>query len=188
MKQLSLAIAISALVVAAFGWTSPGQSASSSTPKAQGGTAARVVRGTVRPSRATATAARPIRGPRGPRGLRGPRGVRGPIGPIGPAGPTGPQGQPGASGATNVTTGSFTYTVGPDQAAWAWRACASGSKATGGGIRSDTAAMLLYESYPVSASGAPLADGETPMGWKVGVYNFAPSEQPFTVYVICAAP
>jgi hypothetical protein len=68
MKQLSLAIAISALAVAAFGWTSPGQSASSATPKAQGGaaTAAGLGRAAVRPLRAAPVAARPIRGLRGP--------------------------------------------------------------------------------------------------------------------------
>jgi hypothetical protein len=47
---------------------------------------------------------------------------------------------------------------------------------------------LLYESYPVNASGDPLADGQTPAAWKVGVDNISPGALPFTVYVICAAP
>jgi hypothetical protein len=159
MKQLSLAIAISALAVAAFGWTSPGQSAGSAAPKAQGGTATGARVGAVKQSRARATAARPIRGPRGPRGPRGFRGFRGPIGPAGPIGETGPQGPPGAPGATNVTTGSFAYSVGAGAAAWAWRACPAGSRATGGGIRSDSAAISLYESYPVNSSGGPPPTG-----------------------------
>jgi hypothetical protein len=48
--------------------------------------------------------------------------------------------------------------------------------------------ISLYESYPVNSSGGALADGETPAGWKVGVYNYAATELPFTVYVICSAP
>jgi hypothetical protein len=87
-----------------------------------------------------------------------------------------------------VTSGSFAYSVGANGGAWAWRGCPAGSRATGGGIRSNNAAISLYESYPVNSSGGPLADGETPAGWKVGVYNFAATELPFTVYVICAAP
>lgn len=46
----------------------------------------------------------------------------------------------------------------------------------------------VYESYPVNSSGSPLADGESPAEWKVGVYNHAATELPFTVYAICAAP
>jgi Collagen triple helix repeat (20 copies) len=195
-KQLPLAISIAALILAAIGSTSIAHSAAQATPKAQAGgaTAVRVETGSTKPLRAATAAARPIRGPRGPRGPRGrpgPRGLRGLVGPAGPEGPTGAQGPPGPAGpagATNVTTASFAYAVNAGAAAWAWRGCPSGSRATGGGIRSDNANISLYESYPVNATGGAPADGETPAGWKVGVYNYASVQLPFTVYVICASP
>jgi hypothetical protein len=87
-----------------------------------------------------------------------------------------------------VTTVSFAHSVDAVSGAWAWRACPAGARATGGGVRSDNVNVSVYESYPVNSGGAALADGETPMGWKVGVYNYASTALPFTVYVICAAP
>lgn len=176
--KLPFALSLAALAVAALGWTSIAGTAGSPSGRNGAGafevvTARALAAG---PLKVRATKAKPRRGPRGLRGRRGP------AGPVGPAGPTGP------AGATNVTTASFAYSVAGNGAAWAWKACGAGSRATGGGVSSDNPAISLYESYPVNSGGGPLADGETPTGWKVGVYNFATGTLPFTVYVICAAP
>lgn len=183
-RRFAIALAIAGLVVGVLGWTSSAETARPAKAQAGGSTAARNGQGSVRPLIQTKSA--PVR--RGPRGPRGPRGRRGPAGPQGPAGPAGPQGPAGPPGATNVTIASFAYSVGPNSAAWAWRGCASGQRATGGGIRADNANLSVYESYPVDSAGQPLADGQTPTGWKVGVYNYAAATLPFTVYVVCAAP
>ncbi len=87
-----------------------------------------------------------------------------------------------------MTTGSFANSVPAESAVWAWQGCPAGARATGGGVRTDNPNLLLYESYPVDASGNPLADGQTPAAWKVGVENYSQGAIPFTVYVICAAP
>jgi hypothetical protein len=185
-SRVALGVSAAALVVTVLGVTPLGSAAGSSAgPKAQGGDSST--------ARSGQTANRPLanstpsakRGPRGPRGRRGLRGLRGPAGPAGTQGPAGPA---GPAGATNVTSASFAFSASPEVGAWAWRACPAGSRATGGGVRSDNTNISVYESYPVNTGGAPLADGETPAGWKVGVYNYAAVELPFTVYVICSAP
>jgi hypothetical protein len=167
-RRVAVALAGAALVLTVLAVT-PLAAGGSTAPKAKSGDLT-----AVRNDQAAAPAAK-----RGPRGPRGPRGRRGPAGPAGAQGP---------AGATNVTSVSFTQSVGPTAGAWAWRACPAGARATGGGARSDNVNISMYESYPVNANGGVLADGETPAGWKVGVWNYASTALPFTVYVICAAP
>jgi hypothetical protein len=87
-----------------------------------------------------------------------------------------------------VITAQFSYSVNGNSSAWAWQACSSGQRATGGGVHTEDPSINLYESYPVNSSGNPLAPGEIPTAWKVGVDNFSSGVLPFTVYVICAAP
>ena len=174
-RKLPLAVSLAALVVAALGWTSIGGTASSVQAKGGSvplGAAAKVSKAVLHTSAVRAKAVR-AKARRGPRGFRGPRGKTGPA---------------GAPGATNVIIASFDYSVGASSAAWAWQACATGSRATGGGVRTDNPNINLYESYPVDSSGNPVAAGATPTAWKVGVDNFSTGTLPFTVYVICAAP
>lgn len=106
--KIPVALSITALIVAVFGFTSLGGAAYKSHSKAA--KASKVVK--------KKPAAK--RGPRGPRGLRGPAGPQGPAGPAGPAGAPGAKGDPGDSGSVraegaassvdvdNFTSASFT--------------------------------------------------------------------------------
>jgi hypothetical protein len=126
-------------------------------------------------------------GPQGPQGLDG---AQGPPGPAGPTGPAGPPGRAGTNGATNVTTReSNPKTVAPGADDLANATCASGEKATGGGVLVvNAAADAVLNTVPVTESyGIFDADGQ-PVAWQGGIQNTTTDPVQFIVQVICAWP
>jgi len=89
--RLSIALALTALIVAVLGSTSVGQAASHAVKGGLNKARSSTLAGPLR-----VQASQPRRGPRGPRGLKGPRGLTGPPGPQGIQGIQGIQGPPGA--------------------------------------------------------------------------------------------
>ena len=82
----------------------------------------------------------------------------------------------------------FDYTVGPTGEARAWILCPSGQRATGGGGLTETTAVFVDVSYPISAADTPAGQGAIPIGWEVEVSSVSSSTRGFAAYVVCASP
>jgi hypothetical protein len=142
--------------------------------------------------------------PQAVRALRGTRGPQGPEGPPGPAGPQGPQGNPGPAGAPGPAGRSATdvYTRTLDSAAQAGGGsfvnlfCGPGEVAVTGGVRTASIFGVIFDSYPIVATGLPEPDaarpaahGEKAQGWRSGVSTkTGDTHVPYTAYVVCSVP
>jgi hypothetical protein len=82
----------------------------------------------------------------------------------------------------------FDYTVGPNSEARAWILCPSGARATGGGGTTETTAVFVDVSYPISAADTPAGQTSVPIGWEVEVSSISAATRAFRAYVVCAAP
>jgi hypothetical protein len=139
--------------------------------------------------KATASSAKPKRGPRGKRGPAGPAGPQGAPGPKGATGdkgaqgPKGDTGSPGAKGEPGPAGPvEILYLKGPVKSVPAHEKdssqvfCPSGFHDVGGG-------MLGEASFGFNLAGsAPSGDN----AWIVDVENITGSTQEFNAYVICA--
>jgi hypothetical protein len=103
--------------------------------------------------------------------------------PAGAPGAKGDKGDKGAPGATTVTVRSANQTVNANDFKTGEVSCASGERATGGGMR---ATNLNYPFYAMRASNPLPVDAATPTGWEATVYSTQSGT--FRVYVVCAAP
>jgi len=143
-------------------------------------------------------------GPRGPRGYTGaagaagaagPAGPAGPQGAAGPAGPAGPQGATGATGATGPAgPAGPAGSSGSVQLEWAQSAeeyvapedyyniyltCPNNWRAIGGGMSSDSDAVVLSQSFSYYYAGGNSTQ------WVIGVSNFADVGANWDGYVTC---
>jgi len=189
MRRLPIVLSLTALVVAVMGFTSVGQATRDALPFARNADRVDLIHASRTPK---AGYLYPL-GTNGKfpgRVLTVTKGDRGPVGPPGATGAQGPQGATGPegpAGATNVKVYTAEQYVPSLLTAWVSIICPSGQRATGGGGRA-VPGVLIHETLPTNASGAPLPSGQTPVGWRVGVENY--NDQPATilVYVVCAAP
>jgi len=122
--------------------------------------------------------------------LKGKAGKTGPAGPQGNQGQIGPRGLTGASGATNVKVrvAFDNVTAGGENSIFP--ACHAGERATGAGaffVGGPLPGDAITELQPGSVSGEAL-DGDTPVGYAVGVHNGGAVTRVARAYVICAAP
>jgi hypothetical protein len=189
MRPLSSVLAVAALVIAVLGVTPVGEATLDVLPLARNADRVDMIHASRTPK---AGQLYPLGKDRKfpPQVLsvtKGPKGDQGPIGPQGPQGLTGPQGPQGPAGATNVTLRTGEGYVPSLLSAWAWVTCPTGQRATGGGGRA-APGVLVYETVPTNATGAALVEGQTPVGWRVGVDNYNDQPANFTVYVLCASP
>ena len=132
--------------------------------------------------------------------LKGKRGARGKIGPIGPAGAAGvagapgkdgQAGAPGANAATSIVVRRAPFSAIQSVSLGVTASCETGEKATGGGVSWTSglsSSQYVQESVPVTQEGSGLADGATPSGWKVTVWNGPGSTKTGYVWVVCAKP
>jgi hypothetical protein len=122
---------------------------------------------------------------------RGPQGLTGPQGPAGPPGAKGAPGTPGTPGATKVVVREALVDTSNLQQGTATAFCHPGEAATGGGwemFHGSIPNFDVFADQPVTAGGVPPGDLETPLGWKVSVYNHSGQLDSWRVYVICASP
>jgi hypothetical protein len=82
----------------------------------------------------------------------------------------------------------FNFTVLPNGEARAWVICPTGTRATGGGGQTETDAVFVDTSYPISAADTPAGPGSVPIGWEVEVSSISPATRGFAPYVVCASP
>ena len=83
---------------------------------------------------------------------------------------------------------SFVATVGPNGEARAWVICPTGTRATGGGGQTQSTAVFVDVSYPISAADTAAGQGSVPIGWEVEVSSISPETRGFAPYVVCASP
>lgn len=132
-------------------------------------------------NRLTASARASLKGQRGPQGFPGNDGAPGQQGPPGPQGPAG-----GFDlSSIHYYTGT-TIEMAPGTDGTATASCPSGSKATGGGFKSD----VWYGANPYGSlymtDEGPLANGT---GWYIYLYNSASATDnaDVTAYAVCAS-
>ena len=114
-----------------------------------------------------------------------------PRGATGPQGPAGPQ---GAAGATSVVVRERVATYMAEQ--YNHVGCATGERATGGGVANPASTFFQFgnedrmvasaPSGVTGTSGRPLAEGDTPTGWTVGMNGTGTYS--VTIYVVCVRP
>jgi hypothetical protein len=120
-----------------------------------------------------------------------------PAGPAGPTGAAGPAGPAGATGPAGAAAGAIVHVTSvpapPGTTTSGIAACASGQKATGGGVYlngTTTDNDHLTTSAPVTPTGATtfntVADGGTATGWYGSMYSSGPVARTLTIYVICS--
>lgn len=110
----------------------------------------------------------------------------------GPQGQQGQQGPPGPAGATNVVVRTQSFPIG-NGAIGGPVQCASGGRATGGGLSLSSSGAhgsdVMLVSNPIDANGAAASTGETPTGWYAILdSNGTPPGATVTVYAVCAMP
>jgi Collagen triple helix repeat (20 copies) len=138
--------------------------------------------------KATASSAKPKRGPRGkrgpagaagPQGAPGPKGATGEKGAQGPKGDTGAPGKPGEPGPAGPVELRYiegpTVTVAAGHIEFSRVECPSGFHDTGGGMLGDSGA-----GFNVAGS-SPSSDN----AWIVFAENVTASTQKFNAYVVC---
>ena len=120
-----------------------------------------------------------------------------PPGPAGPTGPQGPAGPAGATGPAGAAAGAIVHLTSvpapPGTTTSGIAACASGQKATGGGVYlngNTTDNDHLTTSTPVVTTGATtfntVTEGGTATGWYGSMYSSGPVARTLTVYVVCS--
>jgi hypothetical protein len=78
--------------------------------------------------------------------------------------------------------------VAPNSTARAWVTCPSGARATGGGGITETDAVIVTNSYPISAADTPAPQGSIPIGWEAEVDSVSSGTRAFAAFVVCASP
>lgn len=121
-------------------------------------------------------------GLQGPQGLKGDKGAKGDKG---DEGDKGDKGDTGAAGATSVVVRTAQSGPGLNPTGFAASQCAPGERATGGGVLAVNIPFTEHKvvnSYPVPQTG-------TPTGWGgTVVANAADADAVVVAYAICAAP
>jgi hypothetical protein len=82
----------------------------------------------------------------------------------------------------------FQASVGPNGEARSWVICPTGTRATGGGGQTETDAVFVDTSYPISAADTAAGLGSVPIGWEVEVSSISPATRGFAAFVVCASP
>jgi hypothetical protein len=178
--RLSLALSITAVLIAVLGSTPVGEAARDlvaqrptiGTPQLKNGavttpklknnavTSLKVLNGSLLPADFKPGSL--------PSGATGPAGPAGPTGPTGAAGPTGP---PGLSGVVVVTAND---TVNPSSFGGVQAACPAGKVPIGGGVNTANLNFTITTSRPESG------------GWGGRAYNSSGSALGMTTYAVCA--
>ena len=83
---------------------------------------------------------------------------------------------------------SFVANVGPNGGARSWVICPTGTRATGGGGQTETDAVFVDVSYPISAADTAAPPGSVPIGWEVEVSSISPATRGFAVFAVCVSP
>ena len=99
-----------------------------------------------------------------------------PTGATGPPGVKGDSGTNGSNGATNLVIRTAYLGGGTGQVS-----CATGEKATGGGLTGDSTLDIINASEPSPNKG-------TPTGWRGSIRRAGGAFSSGTIYVICASP
>jgi Collagen triple helix repeat (20 copies) len=118
-------------------------------------------------------------GAQGQQGDKGDPGAQGPQGDKGDPGPQGPKGDPGV---TNLRVVHTTATLAPGEKAFPEADCATGEKATGGGVDFIDENVRILDSAPLTGGAST-----TPVGWVGGFVNRSAQTQPVHVRAICAS-
>jgi hypothetical protein len=127
-------------------------------------------------------------GARGATGATGSQGAQGKEGPRGVAGLNGVNGANGANGATKVVVRSAQADAESFNTGHAQANCASGERATGGGMQLILGNVEHVFFYEPGGIPVPETTGATPTGWFAEWFNSSPELDGFRVYVICASP
>jgi hypothetical protein len=131
-------------------------------------------------------------GPQGGKGDPGAPGAKGERGERGANGATGRQGVTGSNGANGATNVAVRYTEVATEGFNEGEAiahCASGERATGGGVAETTGGSPEHIYY-YKPGGVPFPEtyGATPAGWDARWYNGTALTTVFRVSVVCASP
>jgi hypothetical protein len=114
----------------------------------------------------------------GPQGIQGPKGDKGDPGAPGSQGPKGDKGDPGA---TNVRVVTVQTSLAPGETDFPNAECASGEKATGGGVDPGFAGVHILLSAPETVGDS------IPIGWAGGFVNQSAQTRTVFVQAVCAS-
>jgi hypothetical protein len=178
--RVSLALSITAVVIAVFGSTPVGEAARDlvaqrptiGTPQLKNGAVT-----TPKLRNNAVTSLKVLNGSLLPADFKpgtlpsGPAGPAGPAGPTGPTGPAGPTGAPGLSGVQVVTASD---TVNPSTFGGVPATCPAGKVPIGGGVQTGNLNLNITTTRP---------DGS---GWGGRAYNSGGAALSMTTYAVCA--